>query len=239
VKLLAKQRFPIAFPKPFGFRFGHYKPAIPLISFSTFAVFTLGSLVIIISPGPDFLYVSARGISQGRQAGLISATGVCIGLLIHTLLAALGLSALLKTSGLAFNTVKIIGALYLFYMGIKVFMSKDSLVQKNGVMMRTNRLAVLREAVATNVFNPKAILTFMAYIPQFIRGSDQDAGAQLVFLGLYFSFLAILWFGVVGYCAGFLGDWLSRRVAVQRCIRWLTSLILIGLGVRLAATKNK
>jgi threonine/homoserine/homoserine lactone efflux protein len=205
---------------------------------ATLALFTVGSLVIIISPGPDFFYVSARGMSQGRLAGLLSAAGTSIGLLIHTMLAVLGLSALLKTSELAFLTVKTIGALYLVFMAVKVLSTKDRMFVESRAVSGRDWFVIVRDAIATNVFNPKAILTFVAYIPQFIRASDDAAGGQMVFLGVYFAVLAALWFGFVGYCAGAIGTWLARRRTARNLIRWLTAAVLLGLGVRLAGARQ-
>jgi threonine/homoserine/homoserine lactone efflux protein len=201
-------------------------------------VFTLGSLVILISPGPDFLYVSARGMSQGRTAGLLSALGISGGLLIHTMLAVLGLSAVLRTSELAFLVVKTIGALYLVFMAVQVFRAREPLLPSPGRMSPADRFVIVRDAIATNVFNPKAILTFMAFIPQFVRVDDAAAGGQLVFLGVYFSLLAALWFGFVGYCAGAIGAWLAGRRAARNVIRWLTAAVLLGLGLRLAGARQ-
>src|SRR5512138_2167117 len=100
-----------------------------MISSGTLLLYTIGALVIIVSPGPDFIYVTTRGIAQGRVAGLLSAAGISLGLMAHTLLAALGLSALLRTSGIAFQTVKYVGAAYLLYLGIKMFLNKESFIQ--------------------------------------------------------------------------------------------------------------
>ena len=210
-----------------------------MISSGTLLLYTLGALVIIVSPGPDFIYVTTRGIAQGRVAGLLSAAGISLGLIVHTILASLGLSTLLQTSGIAFQTVKLVGAAYLFYLGIKVFLNKENLIQPGQSDVKLDRLAIVRQGMATNVFNPKAILTFMAFIPQFINPADQLAAVQISLLGGIIAFLAIVWFGLVGYFAGTLGKWLGRQAVVQRFIRWGTGCILVGLGVKLALSKNR
>ena len=210
-----------------------------MISSGTLLLYTLGALVIVVSPGPDFIYVTTRGIAQGRVAGLLSAAGISLGLIVHTILASLGLSTLLQTSGIAFQTVKFVGAAYLFYLGIKVFLNKENLIQPGQSDVKLDRLAIVRQGMATNVFNPKAILTFMAFIPQFINPADQLAAVQISLLGGIIAFLAIVWFGLVGYFAGTLGKWLGRQAVVQRFIRWGTGCILVGLGVKLALSKNR
>lgn len=210
-----------------------------MLSSGTLLLYTMGALVIIISPGPDFIYVTTRGIAQGRLAGLLSAAGISLGLMVHTALAALGLSALLQTSGIAFQTVKLIGAAYLLYLGIKVLLNKEGLLQPGQSEVKLNKLAIVRQGIATNVFNPKAILTFMAFIPQFINPADKLAAIQVSLLGGIIAFLAIVWFGLVGYFAGTLGRWLCRQALLQKVIQWCTGCILVGLGLRLALSKNK
>lgn len=202
-------------------------------------LYTIGALVIIVAPGPDFIYVTTRGIAQGRIAGVLSAAGISIGLMVHTTLAALGLSALLQTSGVAFQVVKFIGAAYLIYLGVKVFLSKESLIQQSGQAAKLNRIAIVRQGIATNVFNPKAIITFMAFIPQFVNPTDSHATLQIILLGGIIAFLAIVWFGVVGYFAGTLGKWLCRQALAQRIIQWVTGCVLLGLGLRLAFSKDR
>ena len=210
-----------------------------MISTETLLLYTVGALIIIIAPGPDFIYVTTRGIAQGRLAGILSAIGISLGLMVHTTLAAVGLSALLQTSGIAFQTVKWLGAAYLLYLGIKMFLDKESLIQQNKNMIKINRLAIVRQGIATNVFNPKAILTFMAFIPQFINPTDKTVAIQITILGGIIAFIAIMWFGLVGYFAGTLGKWLWQRPPVQRIIRWGAGCILVGLGLRLALSKNR
>ncbi|MBN2115578.1 MAG: LysE family translocator [Anaerolineales bacterium] len=210
-----------------------------MIHSGTLLLYTIGALIIIVSPGPDFIYVTTRGIAQGRVAGLLSAAGISLGLMVHTLLAALGLSALLQTSGIAFQTIKFMGAAYLLYLGVKVFLNKESLIQPGQSEVKLNKLAIVRQGIATNVFNPKAILTFMAFIPQFINPADRLAAIQISLLGGIIAFLAIVWFGLVGYFAGTLGKWLCRQTFLQRLIQWATGCILVSLGLRLALSKNR
>ncbi|RPI92424.1 MAG: LysE family translocator [Chloroflexi bacterium] len=210
-----------------------------MIDMGTLLLYTLGALVIIISPGPDFIYVTTRAIAQGRTAGVLSATGISLGLMVHTALAAFGLSALLQASGVAFQIVKWVGAFYLFYLGVKVFLSRESLIQQGERVARLDRLAIVRQGIATNVFNPKAIITFMAFIPQFINPTDKTAAIQIIMLGGIIAFLAIVWFGIVGYFAGTLGKWLCQQASLQRFIRGCTGCILVGLGLRLALSKNR
>jgi len=205
--------------------------------FSTLLLYTTGAVVIIVAPGPDFLYVTTRGISQGRMAGILSAAGISIGLVIHTTLAALGLSAILSTSNIAFQTVKAAGAAYLVYLGINALMRGGHL-HLRGDNKNLNGAAIVRQGIFTNVFNPKAVITFMAFIPQFVNPLQKNAAVQIILLGGILSFLAIVWFGVVGFFAGAIGTWMSQKVFFRNAIRWLSGSILIGLGLRLAFMKR-
>ncbi len=208
-----------------------------MLDFSTLLLYSVGAIVIIVSPGPDFLYVTTRGISQGRVAGILSAAGISIGLVIHTTLAALGLSAILNTSEITFQTIKYIGAAYLIYLGVKtlVYGENINLIDSD---KHLNKKSIVRQGIFTNVFNPKAIVTFMAFIPQFINPVEKNAAFQIIILGGILSFLAIIWFGIVGLFAGAIGNWLSKKILYQKMIRWFTSSVLIGLGLRLVFLKR-
>jgi len=208
-----------------------------MINSSTLLFYLASATLIIMSPGPDFLYVTTRGIAQGRKAGVLSATGISIGLIFHTMLAALGLSAILNTSDIAFMTVKYLGAAYLIYLGIKALVYGENIsLLDDG--KKFDCISIVRQGIFTNVFNPKAIITFMAFIPQFIDPAHHNAAIQIIMLGGILSFIAIVWFGMVGFFAGIIGKWLSRRILYQKLIRWFTGSVLIALGLRLAFIKK-
>lgn len=205
---------------------------------SLLVLYVISASLIIVSPGPDFIYVITRGVSLGKNAGILSALGISIGLIIHTTLAAFGLSALLQTSGLAFQIVKYLGAGYLFYLGIRTLFYKKLLSIAPGKVKKSNKFSIFRQGVFTNVFNPKAIITFMAFIPQFINPAEGNASVQIFLLGGLLASIAMIWFGMVGYFAGFLGQWLSKKIIVQKFISWISGIVLVGLGIRLAMTKR-
>lgn len=209
-----------------------------MFNWSMLIMFTLGAVVIIMSPGPDFLYVTTRGIAQGRRAGILSAAGISIGLLIHTAIAALGLSAILETSQFAFHVIKYVGAAYLVFLGIKALTAKGGLLSK-GYDRSFNSRSIFQQGILTNVCNPKAMLTFMAFIPQFIHTGGTNYPFQVLNLGGIIAGLAVVWFGVVGYFAGSIGTWLLHHHLLQNAIRWITGSVLVGLGIRLAWTKHQ
>lgn len=201
-------------------------------------LYLMSATVIIISPGPDFIYVITRGIAQGRKAGVYSALGISIGLIVHTGLAAFGLSALLSTSGFAFNIVKFLGAGYLIYLGIKTLLSNNVLRPDSKNVSELKSFTIFRQGVLTNVFNPKAIITFMAFLPQFITPGEGNTSFQIFLLGGLLAFLAMIWFGIVGYFAGYFGLWLSGKENFRMIIKWISGTVLLGLGIRLAVAKR-
>lgn len=196
-------------------------------------LFFAGGLLLIMAPGPDFLYVMTQGVSRGRWAGVLSALGIGTGLLIHTTLAAAGLTALIMASPVAFDLAKYLGAVYLVYLGLKA-LRRRSLLSKpgpdSGREMKAAR--IWQQGALTNLLNPKALLTFMAFIPQFVSSNSSSVG-QIFFLGLSIALMGVSWFSLVGYFSGVVGEWLSHSGSA-RLVNRLAGCILVSLGVRLA-----
>jgi len=200
-------------------------------------LFIISSMIIIIAPGPDFIYVTTRGISDGNKAGVISAFGISAGLLIHTLFAAFGLSAIIQASRTAYFIIKYLGAGYLIFIGVKAILSKSKNIEfktdktyKNG--------NIFKQGILTNIFNPKAIVTFMAFLPQFVSTTILHPITQFTFLGLILSTMAMIWFGFVGYFAGIFGAFIKRNNIIQNGIKYISGSVMILLGLRLAINKE-
>ncbi len=198
-----------------------------------FVLFLMASLVVIVAPGPDNILVLTRGISQGRTAAMVSAAGASVGLVCHSLLAAVGLSTLLAQSALAFAVVKYVGAAYLIYLGVKTLLSRDGFAVSGGAEAIRLR-SVFAQGVASNVMNPKIAVFFLAYLPQFAGPTTGGIAPQLLLLGLFFALSTWTIFSVLGYFSGSLGDWLGRRPRFSDVLRWLTGGVFIALGLRLA-----
>jgi threonine/homoserine/homoserine lactone efflux protein len=211
---------------------------LKMIDATNFALFMAASWALILAPGPDTLYVITRGVSQGRKAGLLSALGVTLGILVHTVFAAFGLAMILQTSAMAFLMVKYIGAGYLVFLGIKALRNKSSfslLAQAEEMDSRT----VLWQGMLSNVLNPKIALFFLAFLPQFVDQSSRYISVQMVVLGLTFAGCGVIFLSVVGYFAGGIGHWLSHKPQIANKLRWLTGIILVGLGLRLAFVQRQ
>ncbi|WP_313026573.1 LysE family translocator [Pseudomonas lopnurensis] len=202
-------------------------------------VFFSAALALNISPGPDLFYVLSRTFSGGRRIGMISACGVCSGALVHVLFAALGISAILATSALAFALVKYVGAAYLLYLGIQALRSAGSgasLEIKAGP--RTSAWRAYRQGVLVDLLNPKAAIFFMAFLPQFVRPEHGAVPLQLLVLGVLVVLVAIVVeCGLVLLAARATTALRNNRTLSQWLDRVLGS-ILIGLGVRLGLSER-
>ena len=204
-----------------------------MIDMTSFAIFFAASWILIITPGPDMIYVITRGVSQGRKAGMVSAMGVTVGILIHTLFATFGLAMILRTSAVAFLTVKYAGAVYLIYLGIKSLRDKTGFVvigDKKQIKIRS----IFFQGILSNVFNPKIALFFLAFLPQFVNPETGSVSIQMATLGVTFAIFGMAFLVLMGYFSGGIGSWLSRRNFIADKIRWFTGSILIALGLRLA-----
>lgn len=195
-------------------------------------LFLAAGLALNFTPGPDMLYVAARGASEGRAAGIVSALGIGAGTLVHIALVALGLAALLSAVPVAYLVVRLGGALYLIYLGIRALRSQASLALER--VEPASLGVVFRQGVITNVLNPKVALFFLAFLPQFVDPSRGNPALQVVALGLLFDIT-----GTLVNLAVALGS--SRAAASLRgsgraaaVLHKVTGVLFIGLGLRLA-----
>jgi len=201
------------------------------------ALFVAASLAVIVAPGPDNIYVLTRGIAQGRKVALASAWGMCSGLLFHTTLAAVGLSAILARSAGALSLVKYIGAAYLVYLGIRALLSREEFSPSAEKIFTVKLGNFFLQGLTMNLLNPKVAVFFMAFLPQFVSPSVGTAGSaalRLVALGLVFALLSVVIFSAIALFSGVVGDRLSRNPRFATALQWSTAFVLVGLGVRLA-----
>jgi threonine/homoserine/homoserine lactone efflux protein len=198
------------------------------------ALFIVSSLAVIVAPGPDNVYVLTRGVTQGREVALASAWGMCSGLLFHTTLAAVGLSAILARSVVAFSVVKYAGAIYLVYLGVRALLSKEEFAPAAEEAPTARLGSFFLRGLTMNLLNPKVAVFFLAFLPQFASPAADGAALRLMALGLIFALLSVLVFSAIALFSGILGDRLSRNPRYANVLRWLTGCVLIGLGVRLA-----
>lgn len=195
-------------------------------------VFIVASISLLLIPGPAVLYVMTRSIHQGRRAGIVSVLGLHVGTLFHVSAAALGLSAILAASALAFNVVKFLGAGYLIFLGVRLLISHEE--GDGSVMVRQSSLRrVFSQGVVVNILNPKLALFFFAYLPQFVDPSLGMVGMQMLLLGLLFIGMGLVTDSSYALLAGTMGGWL-RRKTFAHFPRSAAGAVYIGLGVMTA-----
>jgi threonine/homoserine/homoserine lactone efflux protein len=204
---------------------------------STLALFSLAAVALIVVPGPAVLYIVARSVDQGRQAGVVSALGIAVGGLVHVAAAVVGLSALVVSSARAFELVKYAGAAYLIVLGIRRLLTREEL-SEDGRPPAPLR-SIFGQGVIVNVLNPKTALFFLAFLPQFV---DPDAGSvalQTAVLGAVFVALALVSDSLYGLAAGTLGGALRRNIGFLRVQRWVSGSVFVGLGLATAVSGSK
>jgi len=210
-----------------------------MIALNDFLLFAFASLMLNITPGNDMLYVATRSTSQGIKAGIVSALGIAGGCVVHLLAAVAGLSALIASSAIAFDIIKYAGAVYLVYLGIKAFISKQNKFRINEKTEKQPIPKLFWQGVLTNVLNPKVALFFLAFLPQFINPENGDTALQILLLGLWFNFSGTVVNGIVALLFGKLGNWLADK---HTFIKWqnnVTGILLVGLGIKVALGTRK
>ena len=196
-------------------------------------LFIVASIALIVTPGQDMILVMSRSIAQGSAAGVATAAGVSVGLVGHTLLATLGLGAILRTSEWLFVVLKLVGAAYLVYLGIQLLRAdRHELVMSAGAPRSLTRL--IFDGALSNVSNPKIAVFYFAFLPQFVLPGAAHPTLAVFVLGLVFAALTFLVKGPVGLGAGILSGWLRARPRVLAWIHRTSGAVLIGLGVKLA-----
>ncbi len=204
-----------------------------MIPLSQLTLFLLASVALIFTPGPDIIYVVTRGIAQGRKAALAAAAGFALGNFAHILLSVVGLSALLAASTIAFTVVKWAGAAYLVYLGVQ--MIRTAAASKFAAdQPPLSGWMVFRQSILANMMNPKVIIFFLAFFPQFVNADKGNPQLQIIFLGTLFVALVMVCFGIVGLCSGWIGQLLRKNARMETIIGRVAGGILILLGLSLA-----
>ncbi|MDP4502339.1 LysE family translocator [Nonomuraea turcica] len=202
-------------------------------------LFTMTTIVAMITPGPDMLFVLGCGMRGGARAGLLATAGVATSEAVHVAVAAVGLAALFEAVPVAFTVVRIVGAAYLIYLGVQMLRNRkgvDSEITVEGKGALSGRRA-FTSGVLTNLLNPKMVTFTIAFLPQFINPELGQVWLQFAILGAILIALEFVVDGTVGVLAGRIGGWLRRRQAARRKVDIATGGIFIGLGVRLAVER--
>ena len=212
---------------------------ILLISPEQFIGFLSAALLITISPGPDNLMVLSVGMSRGRRQGMAFGLGCALGCLSHTLLAAVGVSALIKASPLAFGGLKLLGGAYLIWLGIGALRSRGGArAGADGAGVPDESLGKLfAKGLFANAVNPKVVLFFLSFLPQFVVAERGDASWQTAQLGLLFTAQGVVIFGLLGYFSGAVGGWINRHPGAGMWMDRVAGAIFVGLGLKLIISR--
>jgi threonine/homoserine/homoserine lactone efflux protein len=204
---------------------------------ASWLLFVAASLVLIVTPGQDMILVMSRSIAQGAAAGVATAAGVSVGLVGHTVLATLGLGAILRTSEWLFTVLKLVGAAYLVYLGVQLLRTKGhELVIAAGAPRSLWRQFF--DGALSNVSNPKIAVFYFAFLPQFIAPGASHPTLSVFALGLLFAGLTFMVKGPVGLGAGLLSAWLRARPAALAWLHRTSGVVLVGLGIKLALERR-
>jgi threonine/homoserine/homoserine lactone efflux protein len=210
-----------------------------MLGIHNYWLFLATAVVLILTPGQDTFFILGRSLAGGRAAGIAAALGISAGSLIHTLLAALGLSALLATSAYAFMAVKFAGAAYLIYIGARALLSRSSgLPGEEPREAGEGRCESFRQGIVSNLLNPKVALFFLALMPQFIDAASRHKVAAFLALGLSFVTLGVLWCVVLAIAAAGLRGAFLRRPSMAQVLNRIAGVMFIGLGIRLATARQ-
>ncbi|MBP2664159.1 MAG: Lysine exporter protein [Firmicutes bacterium] len=202
-----------------------------------YEMFLLAGIILNLTPGPDTIYVLSRSISQGRRAGIYSALGISSGGLVHTLLAALGLSVILAQSYFVFTIVKIAGAFYLAYLGITTLLAKNStLVSPNGEVMSNQELYL--QGLLTSVLNPKVALFFLSFLPQFIVLENSYGILPFILLGVTFVTTGTLWCLLLVFFSSGMTNFLRQRSRATHMMNKVCGGIYLLLGVKILTAER-
>jgi len=200
--------------------------------------FAVTTIIAMISPGPDMLFVLGCGMRGGPRAGLLATAGVATSEAVHIVVAAAGLAALFAAVPIAFTVVRIVGAAYLIYLGVQIIRHRrDSQEAASVIGTEVSGLRTYLNGLLTNLLNPKMVTFTIAFLPQFINPHLGQVWVQFAVLGAVLIIFEFLVDGTVGVLAGNIGGWLRRRPTARRRIDAAVGGVFIGLGVRLAAER--
>lgn len=212
--------------------FVQFIPPLPALG-----AFTLAAIVLTLTPGPDMTLFLGKAVTRGRTAGLAAFFGAIAGLLVHSLFAAIGLSALLAASPTAFFVLKIVGALYLMWLAIQALRKGSGLTLDAATSKREPLPAIFVSGLGINLLNPKIVLFFVTFLPQFVAATDPHAAGKLLFLGFFFIVLAIPICVPMILAADRIAGRLKKSPWMLRAVDWTFAGVMGGFAIRLLVAR--
>ena len=199
---------------------------------STFLYFLVASVLLTIAPGPDIMYLLAKSLADGARSGIALAFGLCTGLIFHTTLVIIGVAAVIQQSPTAFAVLKYAGAAYLLYLAWGAFHAQGDL-KLNTANKSAAYFKLYRRGVIMNVLNPKVLLFFLAFLPQFVNLNSDSVSLQIAFLGFIFGLQTLIVFSLVAVCAGKVRDYILNIKNFNKIMGYVQGIVLIGISLAL------
>ena len=199
---------------------------------STFLYFLIASMLLTIAPGPDIMYLLAKSLADGARSGISLALGLTTGLIFHTSLVIIGVAAIIQQSPLAFATLKYAGAAYLLYLAWGAFHAQGNL-KLNAVNKSGSYFKLYRRGVIMNVLNPKVLLFFLAFLPQFVNLNSNSVSLQIAFLGFIFGLQTLVIFSLVAICAGKVRDYILNIKNFNKIMGYVQGIVLLLISLAL------
>ncbi|RQZ15610.1 LysE family translocator [Burkholderia sp. Bp9031] len=213
-----------------------------MLGITHFGFFVLAVFLLNVTPGPDTAYIVGRSVAQGRGAGLMSALGISTGCCVHALACAFGLTALLAASAAAFTVIKLVGAAYLIYLGVRMILVKQAAASAGAEAAQATAAKPLRQLFMqgfwTNVLNPKVVLFFVSFFPQFVLADSPHKALAFLALGSVFVVMSTIWTCIVAWVAGSVTQRFSGKPGVKKWLDRTVGSAFVGLGLRLAAAQR-
>ncbi len=214
-----------------------------MLGITGFTLFILAVMLLSVTPGPDTAYIVGRSVAQGRGAGVVSALGIAVGCVVHTLACAFGLTALLAASATAFTVVKFAGAIYLIYLGVRLIFARPAAANSGKPAEETRTRAapkslqqLFAQGFVTNVLNPKVVLFFVSFIPQFVAADSAHKTLAFLALGFVFVLVSTFWNTIVAWIAGSVTQRFSGKPNVKLWLDRFVGSAFVGLGIKLATS---
>lgn len=213
-----------------------------MLGITSFSLFLVAVFLLNVTPGPDTAYIVGRSVAQGRGAGVVSALGISAGCVVHTLACAFGLTALLAASATAFTIVKFAGAIYLIYLGVRLIFTKPDAAKTADTPQVVVKSApkslrqLFAQGFVTNVLNPKVVLFFVSFFPQFVTADSPHKVFAFLALGLVFIAMSTIWNTFVAWIAGSVTARFSGKPSVKMWLDRVVGSAFVGLGIKLATS---
>jgi threonine/homoserine/homoserine lactone efflux protein len=201
------------------------------LNYEILYAFVMATAALAVAPGPDNIYVMMQSITYGKKFGMATVAGLISGCLIHTTLLAFGVSAIIKESDSIFFIIKLLGALYLFFLAYKVFKSTPEIYFGESLIAKKSMVQLFRKGFIMNVLNPKVTIFFLAFFPGFLFSKNISTVIQFYVLGLLFMFVSFVIFGLIALLSGAISNYITKHSGVGCFLKWLQIIVFIGIGV--------